>query len=213
MLEELNSRHVEQLIILDERITGANNWSELADSIFHGDKKGIEQVNEIKRKHVGGNPAKCFLDTLIVSKPQTTVEKLKDVANELSRCDIAKVLEHVPSDTLIADLEIKSNKVYREVVNRLEYQGCRAVHNWVQFSEEFDFNPRLVNAQTRMCGSPTEDLIKLIKSSKDGFTLKDFKRHLLAIERPDVAKIIDKFKAEIVSKRGEQYSVTKGVTF
>ena len=172
LLTELHDHQIERLIRLDRRVTGVADWEELGESIFSGDPKGIQQVNYIKKRYQGGTPGTRFLDTLNVSKPNTTVADLIEVANELSRCDIAKGLSNVPPNILVAELEAHSCDVYHKLIAQLEYTGNNAIRNWEQFSEEYGFDPDLVNARTRKEGSQISDLIKLIISNFSLYSAK-----------------------------------------
>ena len=183
---------------LDESRTGIKDWTFLATNIAQNLSIPVE---EIKSKYTCGSPGKTLLHALKSKKPDLTVGQFSEVAEDLGRNDIVKLLENTDTDDLLHELD---EDIQNKLVPELEKVGSEAVRNWRSFCDELDIHEDEIKARVQKEGSPTVDLIRLITSHRTDYTVYDLRTELVAISRYDVVKYIDSVVVKIISGQSKR---------
>ena len=197
-LKDLKEKHIKELkLLLDKSGTGFQNWEQLSELILENDKAAFKLL---KHKYVAtGSVGRVLLEKLKVSQPNLSILQFCDAAKEIDRQDAVKLLAEVNPETLFTNLEEQHNQTYRQLVHLIEKEGLAGI-GWRNFAGQLNLDESDIFRNVRLDGSPTLDLIELIKTKKPLYSLANLKTHVIAIGRNDVALKIDEIKKDILAK-------------
>lgn len=191
LLSDLKYRHIDRLS--KQLDNGRTNWKDLGSVIFQGDQHAKDELGNVHLSFIGGgNPAKEFLEKLSREYPTYTIKEFSDLAVRFKRNDIwyyISSLNH-PEKQYLRNLDKQNIHKISIYLNN----NTPGIYNWRMFADEIGFTSEEIKTLEEQGvkkynqHSPTETLIKMIKSKYPLMTLTKLIAYTVMISRNDIAE-------------------------